>query len=120
MSSLYQDIILDHFKNPRNFGVLPDAGRKVSLYNPLCGDRIEIAVTVANDKILNIKFAGEGCVLSIASASLLTEYAKDKNPKDIQPLTKEFMLSLTGVAVGPTRLKCVLLPLEALQKSITN
>jgi nitrogen fixation NifU-like protein len=118
MINIYQEIILDHFKNPKNFGLLNTPTSTVKVANPLCGDEIEMGVVIEEKKIKEIKFRGVGCAISKAAASMLTEYVKGKMKDKLQKLDREFMIKLLGVELGPNRIKCALLPLEALQKLI--
>lgn len=119
MNSIYHDILLDHYKNPRNFGNLKNANKKTTISNPVCGDKIKIMIRLKGDKIKDIKFSGQGCVISTASASLLTEYAKNKKSSTLNKLDKNFILKMLNIHIGPIRLKCALLPLEALKKLLT-
>ncbi|HLB60170.1 MAG TPA: SUF system NifU family Fe-S cluster assembly protein [Patescibacteria group bacterium] len=119
MDDLYRELILDHYKDPRNFGSLdsPDASHEED--NPLCGDRIRMEIKLSNDKLSAVRFSGEGCAISMASASLLTEAVDGKKIKDLQRLDKDDIVSLLGNPIlTPTRLKCALLPLEVLQRAI--
>lgn len=121
---IYRQQILEHYKNPRNFGRLknPDASHEEG--NPLCGDKIgmEIKVTkleTGNRKLETVKFWGEGCAISMASASMLTEKIKSQSLEEIKKLTKNDVLKMLGTELSPVRLKCALLPLEVLQKTIS-
>lgn len=116
--SFYKDLILFHWKNPKNYGSLKKPSKKVFLNNPFCGDAIKMEAIIKNDKIKDIKFSGKGCIISLATASLLTEYAKNKDISRLKKLDKNFILDLIKIDLGPTRLKCALLPLEALKKII--
>lgn len=118
MSSIYQEIILQHAQNPHNFGRLPSSTNKIVLDNPLCGDVIQMEVEIKKKKVADIRFTGKGCAISKASASLLTDYAKNKSLDELRRLDKNCIIKLLGVELGPNRLKCALLPLEALQKLI--
>lgn len=118
---LYRDNILDHYKNPRNFGHLehPDASAEEN--NPLCGDKISIQIKLQTTNyqlptISDIKFSGQGCAISMASASMLTEKAKGMKKEDVKKLNTQDILDMLGVELTPTRLKCALLSLEVLQK----
>ena len=113
--SFYQAIILEHYHNPRNFGRLKDFTKTCNVSNPLCGDHIVLDIHFYKGMIDAIMFTAEGCAISKASTSLLTEFAKHKPIKDLKKLDKDFMINLLGVQIGPNRLKCALLPLEALQ-----
>ena len=122
--NLYKDRILDHYRKPRNFGRIakPDASYEEG--NSLCGDRIgmEMKLLTHNHKLITlgeVKFWGEGCAISQASASMLTEKVKGKSLGEIKKLGKEDILSMLGIELSPARLKCALLPLEVLQKLIT-
>lgn len=123
--NIYKEIILEHWKNPRNFGRLePDLngrqGRVLQgrVLNLSCGDEIEMTVLLSGGRIKEVKFQGRGCVISRASASLLTDYIKGKDLKKIANLEKEFIIKLLGVPISISRLKCALLPLEALKQII--
>lgn len=116
MQSIYQEIILEHYKHPRNFGTIRNPSKKTSVSNPLCGDKIVMDIVFTDKKIKEIKFNGQGCAISQASASLLTEYSIGKSKDTLQKLDKEFMIKLLGIELGPNRIKCALLPLEALHK----
>lgn len=114
--SLYQEIILEHYKNPKNLGRISHATKTTKVFNPLCGDEITMDVTMSGDKIKDIKFTGKGCVISQALTSQLTEYAKNKSKSELRKLDRAFMIKLLGIELGPNRIKCALLSLEALQK----
>lgn len=118
--NIYQDLILDHYKNPQNFGKLVKPDASVDVNNPLCGDKIHLDAKINKNKVENIKFSGEGCAISTASASMLTEYAKAKTISDLKKLDVSFILKMLGIELSPNRLKCALLPLEALHKLIHN
>ena len=85
--SIYQEIILDHYRNPHNFGDLEGADAQSSLNNPLCGDEIIMKVKIDNDVITDIKFIGKGCAIFTASASLLTDFSKGKSKKELRSCT---------------------------------
>jgi len=119
-TTLYQEILLDHYRNPRNAGKLENPDFSSGESNPSCGDSILIEGRVKNGILTDIRFQGQGCVLSQATASILTEQCKGKNIDKICALNKEFILNLIGMQLGPNRLQCALLPLEALQKGITK
>jgi len=118
MTSIYQEQILQHAENPHNFGRLPSSTNKIVLDNPLCGDVIQMEIEVKKKIITDIKFTGKGCAISKASASLLTDFAKGKKIDELRRLDKTSIMELLGIELGPNRLKCALLPLEALQKLI--
>jgi nitrogen fixation protein NifU and related proteins len=116
--SIYQEIILDHYRSPHNFGLLSQPTGSVKLSNPLCGDKIQMDIIIEGDVVKDVKFSGQGCAISTASASMLTDYAKSKTVTELQKLDMKFILELLGIELSPNRLKCALLPLEALQKVI--
>ena len=116
--SLYKEIILDHARNPRNFGHLAGLTHFAALHNPFCGDRIRMDIKREGEQIADIKFSGNGCILSMASASMLTEFVKGKKLPEIQEITSESHLDHLGIEIGAVRMKCVMLPLEVLKKII--
>lgn len=114
---IYKEIILDNYKNPKNFGSFEEKdANTLTLENPSCGDTITLSVQVKNGRLKDIRFLGKGCALSISGASLLTEYAKGKSLEEIALWNKDTMTELLGVDVGLARIKCALLPLETLHK----
>ena len=114
--NIYQDIILDHYHHPHNKGKIDHPDNSVLTNNPLCGDKIEMTVILDKNKIKEIKFSGEGCVISQASASMLTDYAKNKSKQELKKLDSKFIIKMLGIDLGINRIKCALLPLEALRK----
>ncbi len=99
LSSLYQDVILDHSKRPRNFHTIADADHHANGYNPLCGDKVTIYLTLVDDRITDISFQGSGCAISTASASILTETLKGKTRKEAEALFEAFHGLVTGKPV---------------------
>ncbi|EKD48383.1 MAG: hypothetical protein ACD_64C00342G0003 [uncultured bacterium] len=120
MISLYQERILDYYRNPRNRGTLSSPDFSSGMVNPSCGDAVSIQGTVKGDRVELCLFEGKGCVISQAMASMLTQQVVGKTIADIQNMDAEYMLSLLGMDLGPTRLKCALLPLEALKKGLSE
>lgn len=118
MISLYQERILDYYRNPRNRGMLSLPDFSSGMVNPSCGDAVSLQGTVKGDRVELCVFEGKGCVISQATASMLTEQIKGKTIADIMDMDAQFMQSLIGMQLGPTRLKCALLPLEALKKGL--
>jgi nitrogen fixation NifU-like protein len=110
--------IMDHFHDPENHGVLEDADFKVVEFNPLCGDKIELFVKLNENKIVNIGFIGEGCAISQAAMSMLSEEIKGKSVEEIMSLDKEFVVNMLGIELSPTRLKCALLSLQAVHNAL--
>ena len=118
--SLYHDVILDHYRNPRNHGTLAEATHHAETFNPTCGDRLEMDIVLKNDIIYDIRFSGSGCAISQASASLLTENIKKKPVIKALELQPKDVLELLGVTLSPNRLKCGLLSLETLKKTLKS
>ena len=114
--SIYSELILDHYQNPRNRGKIKNPTGSVFVSNPLCGDKIEMTIKKEDDKIVDVKFEGVGCAISTASASMLTEYAKGRSELDLKKLDQNFMIKLLGIKLGVNRIKCAMLSLEALNK----
>ena len=119
---MYRDIILDHYKRPRNFGTLNSPDAKASEYNATCGDRITIELRTQNAErrtvIKDIKFSGEGCAIGMASASMLMERVKGMRLNMIMKLQTKDILEMLGTSLTPSRVKCATLPLEVLQKAV--
>ena len=117
--NLYQDLILDHYRNPRNRGTLKNATHSFAMDNTTCGDNVRIDLTVRNSRVATARFSGEGCAISQAAASLLMQHAEGKTIAALKKMSKDDMLSLLGGAMlGPARLRCALLALEVLQKAL--
>lgn len=116
--NLYQDILLDHYRNPRNRGVLELPDFTSGEDNPSCGDSVNMYGRVQDGRLIEVSFQGTGCVISQAAASLLTQAVLGQSLNDIMKLDAAFMRTLVGIELGPTRVRCALLALEALQKGI--
>ncbi len=119
MENLYQEIILDHYQHPRNYGTL-NGSEITTLENPSCGDSISMQIKINGTTIQDIAFQGKGCAISQATASLLTEYVKNRLVEEVYKIDKDVILSLLGVELSPARLKCALLPLETLKKVLVK
>lgn len=118
-SELYRDLILDHYKNPRNVGKIDAADRHGRLENVLCGDVVEVFVKYGSDgKVKEVKWTGEGCALSQASASLLSEMLVGKTEAQLKALTEQDVLSVVGQDINPSRKKCATLGLDALKEGL--
>ena len=119
-ADIYREIILDYYRNPRNFGRLEKFDIHSRDTNPLCGDEIEMQVKVGEgQKIEEIKFTGKGCAISQASASMLTELAKGKELKWVKELSKEDVFKMLGNPdLGPSRVKCALLGMKVLKTGV--
>lgn len=115
---IYKENILDHFKNPRNFGELEVCEVCHMELNPTCGDTVKIFVKLDGDKIKEAKFKGHGCAISMASASMLTEKIKGKNLEEVKKMNEEQIHEMLGIHLGPVRMKCGILSLKTLLKGI--
>jgi len=118
MDDLYREQIVDHYKNPRNFGELDDATVKVRETNASCGDMVEWVMKIDGGKVKEVRFKGLGCAISTAAASMLTEKVKGKRIGDLGKISDEDMVELLGVKINLGRIKCVTLPLKAMQKAV--
>lgn len=115
---LYREAILDHYKHPRNFGHLPKPDVVMEEGNVTCGDRIVMEIKFNAKGIDDICFSGEGCAISQASASMLTEKVKGMSASRVQKLSRKDIEDMLGTTLTPSRVKCATLPLEVLQKAI--
>lgn len=138
MSDLYQELILDHKRHPRNFRDMPDATRAVDGHNPLCGDQLRLFVKVADGRVEDVSFIGVGCAISVASASMLTEAVRGKTVEEAQRLFAEMhdlltsdhphadpdelgsLGALAGVHEYPMRVKCATLSWHTLDTALTS
>ena len=139
LSELYQQVILDHNKKPRNFRKLENADRSADGYNPLCGDQLTIYVNLTDDSVRDIAFEGSGCAISKAAASMMTQAVKGKSKEQIDELFKEFHSMVTGeldeendenhlgnlkifagVREFPVRVKCATLPWHTMHAALHN
>lgn len=119
-TTLYQQELMEHYKHSTFRGKIEDADIFSDEFNPSCGDRISIFAKIDSSKICDIRFMGSGCVLSQASASILSEYVLGKKFDDISNISKDNILELIGMELGPNRLKCALLSLDALKHAISK
>ena len=117
-TDIYKEKILDHYRHPRNYGDLPNANGRARDSNVLCGDVIEMQLKVNAHTIDDARFRGEGCAISIAAASILTEFCKGKSISEIKKLGKEEVIRLIGADPGPARIECALLGLNVLKTAI--
>ena len=118
MDSLYREVILDHYKNPRGHGVIPDPDVEAEGMNPLCGDEVSIFVSFDGERIDDVKFRGRGCAISQASTSMLMEMVKGQRASEIAELAKEELLEEVAIPLTPIRLKCALLGLGVLKVAL--
>ena len=118
---LYREVILDHYKHPRNFGHLPHATASANAYNATCGDKIIMEISVnAKKEITDVRFSGVGCAISQAAASMLTEEIKGKHVNSVMNMKAPAMIKMIGSPLTPSRIKCATLPLEVLQKAVVS
>jgi nitrogen fixation NifU-like protein len=115
MDDLYREIIIDHYQHPHNYGTIENADISYEDTNPLCGDKIRIDLKLKDDIVEDVKFTGKGCAISQASASLLTDEIKGKSLEEVRRLDKQTIYDLLGIPLGPTRVKCALLPLKVVK-----
>jgi len=121
MSSIYSEIILDYYRYPRNKGNLAHPQIQARDSNPLCGDIVEMQLELdEKNTVKDVKFNGQGCAISQASASMLTELVKGKTVDDVRKISKEDVLSLIGGQLTAVRLKCALLSLKVLKTGVYN
>jgi len=137
LRELYQELIIDHSKRPRNFKVLETADRKLEGYNPLCGDKVTVFLELEHDRVKNVSFQGSGCAISTASASVLTESIKGKTLAEVQALFEVFhqmvmgrppaagnvpelgkLAVFSGVSEFPARVKCATLAWHTLHAAL--
>lgn len=116
-SDIYRQQILDHYKNPRNYGELEDPTYSHIGENPMCGDEIQVDVQINenNGTIENIAFQGDGCAISLAAASLLSEELQGENIETLQEMDRDDIIDLLGVEISPMRIKCAVLAEKVLQ-----
>ena len=137
LSALYQEMILDHYRRPRNKGTLENADASAEMKNPLCGDEIGLQVTFDGDAVSDVRFSGRGCSISQASASMMTQLVKGKRKEEIDSIRNQFrdlmlgvppaderslgsLRALSGVARFPARVKCALLAWNALESALAE
>jgi nitrogen fixation protein NifU and related proteins len=112
MDDFYRDFILDHYRNPRNFGKLEAPSASAEDLNPLCGDTIRMDFDVDSGVVRDVRFSGKGCAISQASASMLTETIKGMRLEEVAKLSKDVVLENVGIGISPTRMKCATLGLR--------
>lgn len=137
LRDLYQEVILDHNKKPRNFGRLENANRRAEGHNPLCGDRLTVYMDLENDRIRDIKFEGSGCAISKASASMMTSEVKGKTVDEVEETFHRFhrmvtqeggndaeglgkLAAFSGVREFPVRVKCASLPWHTMEAALKS
>ena len=115
---MYHEAILDHYRNRRHWGALDPADFSHEEKNPLCGDRLRLTMRVKDGRIAEIGWEGEGCAISQASASMLGELIVGKTLEEARTITKEDVLDMLGIQLGPVRLKCALLSLKVMKVGV--
>jgi nitrogen fixation protein NifU and related proteins len=120
MPALYSDILLDHFRHPRNYGSLAAPDISNEQFNPLCGDRIRIELKLAHSTVNEARFKGDACAICTAAASLLTELILSADIADLPGITDDRLISALESDIQPARLQCALLPLQALREGLKN
>lgn len=137
LRDLYQEVIFDHNRNPRNFREMDDADRRIDGFNPLCGDRMTLFLKLKDHKVSDASFQGQGCAISTASASIMTEMVKGLSEEEAHALFKKFhslvttdeevaldtlgkMAVLAGVREYPARVKCATLPWHTLDAALAG
>lgn len=140
LKDLYQELIVDHNRSPRNFGEMADAERVAEGYNPLCGDRLKLFLKFSDGVVSDVRFTGDGCAISIASTSLMTEQLRGKNEEEIHALFKDFqamvtadmdtdniahdmpnkLIAFAGVKQYPARVKCATLCWHTLESALAD
>jgi nitrogen fixation NifU-like protein len=138
LSALYQEVILDHYRRPRNRGTLDEPTGSASLRNPLCGDEVDVQVQLRDGTVADVKFGGRGCSISQASASMMTELVKGRTPDEVHALGERFAemirgsveaakdatlgqaRALSGVSRFPTRVRCALIAWEAMERAVNR
>ncbi|WP_424769017.1 Fe-S cluster assembly sulfur transfer protein SufU [Paenibacillus sp. sgz302251] len=136
LDDLYRRVIMDHYKNPRNRGTMNEESVTINLNNPTCGDRISLQLQVVDNKVTDAKFSGEGCSISMSSASMMTEAVKGKTFDEALSMADRFsglmkgepvefeeledIEALSGVNKFPARIKCATLAWNALRKGIEH
>ena len=118
MDALYREYILDHYKNPRNFGELDEPDVEFQDRNPLCGDELGVHIRLDGDRVADLRFHGQGCAISQAAASIISDELKGKTVAEIASLDRHFINEELGIDLSPTRLKCGLLSLKVVQGAL--
>jgi nitrogen fixation NifU-like protein len=118
---MYQEIILQHYRSPKNFGDLPGADLFGEEHNPLCGDRIEMRLKLGGDRrrVEAARFSGDGCAISVASASMLTSRLEGRPLEEVRAITRDDVLKMVGIPLSPVRIKCALTGFTALGRALT-
>ncbi|MCC6643921.1 iron-sulfur cluster assembly scaffold protein [Candidatus Peregrinibacteria bacterium] len=119
MMDIYAEIILDHFKNPRQAGLIEHADAIAEDLNPLCGDKVKVSLRIKDGKIAGFGFEGDGCAISVASTSIIGEQLAGLEMEKFLEMSNEEVLEKLGVPISPGRIKCALLGFSCIKKAIT-
>jgi len=117
VDDFYKEYILDHYRNPRNFGRLAAPDASAEDVNPLCGDEIRMDLQLNDGVVTDVRFSGKGCAISQASASMLTEGVKGERLEDVARLSPQTVLDNVGIGISPTRMRCAMLGLKVLKSA---
>ena len=121
MDDLYRDEILEHYRNPHNFGTLDEPTLVKEGSNPLCGDRITLMLELNDDgTVKDVAFTGRGCAISQASASMLTDEIRGKSLAEVATTGRQDVLDNLGIEISPARMKCAMLSLETLKSAVSD
>jgi nitrogen fixation NifU-like protein len=120
VDEIYQEFIIELYKNPRNRGIIENPDFQAQLYNKSCGDAVTLFIKTENGTVTDAKFTGQGCAISTASSSLLSGFLKEKKVEELEKITKDDVLGLIKIDLSknPSRMKCALLPFDALKKAL--
>jgi len=118
--NIYQEHILDLYKHPNNFGTLENPTNKFHINNPLCGDDMTIQLKIEDNIIKEVKFSGQGCAISMASSSMLTDKIKGMSVKDINNIKNEDVIKMLQIPISHIRMKCALLCLDAVKGALND
>ena len=114
----YREYILDHYRNPRNYGTLEHPDVHSEDLNPLCGDQLAMDLLIEDDHVKEVRFKGRGCAISQASASMLSEMIEGRTVEEVRQLGKEDVLDALGISISPARTKCAFLSLRVLHRGL--
>lgn len=121
MDDMYREYILDHYRHPHNFGEMEDPSFEAEGVNPLCGDELKVQVKLdEQDRVADVRFTGQGCAISQASMSILSDELMGKSLQDVAALTREDITELLGIPLTPVRLKCALLGLSVTRAGMSQ
>jgi len=119
-NEIYSEMILECYRNPKNFGTLSNPDISFKDYNPSCGDVIQIDLKINNNQICDACFSGSGCAISRVCADLILSHIKEKGINDIKDIKNSDVINMLGIELSPMRLKCALLPLKVLKFGVYN